>query len=759
MPEIKDGTLNSFYNTSPVQYIIPPYQRTITWPSDQWQALLNDIFSIMNDQKKTHLIQMFQLQSDETATKFIVGDGQQRLVHTSLILLALAHSLKDISEMKEIAGNRFAYELQATYGRILPDNDSQQAAMLSFYSEGVRKAKVVVGPSNQKAYEAIVFWNYKSLPKEKSKKCIVQHAFEFYKRKISEFLLQDNVELGSPIVDLVGLINYENDLVGNLSYINNKANAFLNTMEYRLVFASAHFKSREEMQASYENTNSRSVALTESELIKNNIFKHFDPLTKQEELVSRYWQFFDNDYWINKDLGDRNLYDKTSEKRPDQDRLDELFYYHLTAAMRKYGSFTRKDHHATFKAFKNFYERESIIALNKKKETLDNSAFQKFDDKLFISSYYEEILKSIRSQGELYRKLDARETFKGDVFEERSKDFYYRVIDACNMRAAFSILFMLREKEVSYERFDAILSIFESFIIRKALSPNTPSNNIYNSFFRYIQNNTSIEQIKSDLLKDTTKTGAWEGDIEILRHQMKKMWKSSDHVLAVLLITDFENSGNHVMNGMNQRVPYRREKSSIEHFMPQNPLKPQESWPISSNETGARERLTYNFGNLFIVPDSINGKLGNLSYQNKKKILSEHLNPNGSLGLISLDFAYSSNRWDQKQIEAHLRDKLGRILKQYAGPSRTINKHQGSQLLVDNLVKANESIFYLNKRLEEFEVVVQEDGALFYQQSVFSNFQELMKLIAPEENNKEYLAIWNKKIANQYVPLKQLNVF
>lgn len=131
MPTITKGSLTEFFNTSYVQYSIPPYQRTITWPADQWNALINDIFAIIDDQSKSHLIQMFQLQGDETATRYVVGDGQQRLVHTSLILIALAYAAKEISGHISV-DNENSYRLKAFYEKILPDKDAKLAAMLSF---------------------------------------------------------------------------------------------------------------------------------------------------------------------------------------------------------------------------------------------------------------------------------------------------------------------------------------------------------------------------------------------------------------------------------------------------------------------------------------------------------------------------------------------------------------------------------------------------------------------------------------------------
>lgn len=756
MPNIKSGILTEFFNTSYVQYAIPPYQRTITWPADQWEALINDIFEIIDDQSKSHLIQMFQLQGDDTATKYVVGDGQQRLVHTSLIFIALAYAAKEISDHDSV-DNENSYRLKAFYEKILPDRDSKLGAMLSFFSGEQRKTKIIVGPSNRETYDTLIAWDYDKLPTANSKKCIIQHAFEFYRRKIAVFLL-DNLNENSGVVTSIGTLDSGRDIYGDIGEITNRANGFLNTMLYRLVFAAAYFKSREEMQASYENTNSRSVALTESELIKNNIFKHFDPLTKQEELVQNYWNYFDNNYWIYKDLGDKNLYDSKSQRRPDSDKLDDLFYYHLTAVMGQYGAFIKKDHHATFKAFKSFYEKQSMEALvaeiNRRDKIADSSTFSKED---FISDYYENLLRTIKSQGELFRGLEEGAfVHSKDIFKKRAQDFYYRVIDACNLKAAISILFVLDQKITGYKEYNDILNLIESFVIRKALSSNTVSAvTIYKFVFKHLNKEViNYQEMKNELSKETNKLSSWEGNSEIIKHQMKKMWKSNEHALAALLITDFENSSNHIANGLAPRHLYRFHEPSIEHFMPQNPIK-NSDWPLANEEPGARDRLTFNFGNLFVLPSLINGKLGNRSLKDKRVILATHAQ-NESLGYMSLDYAYKSNTWDKKDIENSLKTRLESILQKYDGPQSTATKYEGTPLLKDGIVEANENIYYFNSRLEEFTVTVHEDGSFFYNHLSYKTFAELMKTIDPLSKNKHYLDIWTKNVAaSQYLALSK----
>lgn len=778
MPDIKDQKLDYFFNTAKERYIIPPFQRTITWPFDQWEALLDDIFNLLlpENQDKTHLIQMFQLHQSGSK-EFMVGDGQQRLVHTSLILAALAYSLKEISEIPDLEPQA-KYNLTATYRKILADNNNSNSCILSYYDKDAvdtsyRVAKVNVAPSNRATYDAIMAWKYYEVLSKKSEyqKCIVQNAFEYYKVRILNYLVFEDTETSQQQSSMKIKNLTPNDLPSERDEISNRADNFLHTMEKRLIFAVAIFDSLGGLQASYENTNSKSVALTESELIKNNIFKNFNPVITQERLVKDYWGHFDSNYWISKYLDAKGHVKKLTrvKGKPEIDRLDDLFYCHLIAEQGKLG-IDRTGHHSTFKAFKAHYDKKALDVYNRelKSAKINNQEIDDMETFKFntYSNFYENVLKKINQQGNLYKQLEGPypekprynepQTIKDKYqWDKRTKDFYSRVIDACNVRVpGFSLLISLMNKELNYKDYDSFLSVVESFVIRKKLSKSPLSDRNLQPFFDALSSDKiDIPALKTKLSKIYTQGGRWEGSEEILKHQMKKNWTGDDNKLATLLMIDYENYVNRMPGNM-ENHRYQDPDLTLEHFMPRNPPK-ENGWPIQSKDPQARDRLTYNFGNFFPIDRELNGKLTNKSYIDKKKILSEEVNPSRRLGWASLECILESRKWDAPEIERNLEKRLSAILAQYDGPVHSATSFAASQYIVQGIIQPNESIFYLDDNNFEHEVKVQSDGALFYLGISYKTFKDLMLIINPKHARKNHAEIWCIKIGTQLISIKK----
>jgi hypothetical protein len=736
MPEIKSQNLNAFYNTSPTQYFIPPYQRTITWPKQQWEALISDIFSLEKEPGKTHLLQMFQLQGNLATGKFAIGDGQQRFVHTSLILMAIAYVLEELAENKNL---NFTTDekavLNATSRRILPTPHLPEQGMLSYYKEGKREPKVVVAPSNRKTYNALIMRDRSKLAKTNKEKCIVQHAFEYYCNRIEAYLSAgDNFSVWS---------------------INNRASDLISTIENRLVFGVAYFDSSEEMQASYETTNSRSVPLTESELIKNHIFKHFDPLETQERLVDEYWNYFDSNYWINKDLGDKNLYEKVSDRNAQSEgKLNTLFHYHLVASIRQFIQPGDKNEHSIFKEFKKFYETMTFgwhhnLPLDKLSADSRNE----------LSKFYEDLLTSLKNEAELYFALENNLINDQDIFAVRAKQFHTRVIKACRMPIAYSILFTIMNRNFSSQDIDSFLSLIESFAIRKSLSKDklTPTY-LLKMCLPYVgKDEIYLKKMREDLLTNDIKLGSFEGNENILRHQIDKEWSPNEHALAVLLIADYENSENNITSGLSPCIPYAG--YNLEHFMPQNPINARVSWPLSEEERnpGERNRLTFNLGNFTLLPPSINTQFGNKSYQEKKSLLQGKANQNNSLGMLTLDFVKNSNKWDRREIDTNRKNILESILQKYDGPKRTITRYGCSSLLVAGKLTPDEDIVLTTSGANVIATAkVHPDGTMLYGGKTYTNFAALTKAANPSARGKNYLEAWKKLIGTQYVSLSKL---
>jgi uncharacterized protein with ParB-like and HNH nuclease domain len=735
MPDIKSQNLNAFYNTGQSQYFIPPYQRTITWPKPQWEALLSDILNLVEEPGKTHLLQMFQLQGTISSNKFAIGDGQQRFVHTSLILIAISYALEDFmnNEKLKFSADEKAM-LGATSRRILPDPQSHEQGMLSFSRDNKREARLVVAPTNRKAYNALIMKEVSKLPTNIKDKCIVQHAFEFYCGELKKYLSSGAVFAAWSI--------------------NNKANELISIIENKLVFGVAYFDSSEEMQASYETTNSRSVPLTESELIKNHIFKHFDPLESQERLVDDYWNYFDSNYWINKDLGDRELYEKVADRTVNrEDKLNLLFHYHIIAAMRQNVTAGDKDENKTFKDFKRFYEEKT----NTFHHGLPLDKLSK-DSRNELSSYYEKVLSQLKDEAVLYHGLEKGTLTQNNPFEIRAKIFHQRVIKACKMPLGYSILFTIMGKDISTDEMDQFLSLIESFAIRKALSKErlNPDALLKMSLPYVSDNDISLKKMRDDLMKNDTKFGSFEGNESIIHFQKSKEWKSSEHSLAMLLIADYENAENHIASGLSPSIPYTG--YNLEHFMPQNPVNASISWPIVDEEKhpGERNQITFNLGNFALLPPGINTQLGNRPYQEKKKILRDKANQNNSLGMLSLDYIKNSSKWDRKEVDTYRKHILDAILKKYEGPKQTITRYGCSGLLVAGKLLPDDEIVLLAGGKEIARAKVHPDGSVLYDGKTYANFSTLTRAANPKARGKNYLEAWRKVIGTQYVSLSAL---
>ncbi|MEJ5918779.1 DUF262 domain-containing protein [Corynebacterium sp. H78] len=74
--------------------IIPVYQRNYNWRPEQCERLYDDLVDIIRTERPTHFFGSVVGENEDVFT-YVVIDGQQRLTTTSLLLLALTHSLEN----------------------------------------------------------------------------------------------------------------------------------------------------------------------------------------------------------------------------------------------------------------------------------------------------------------------------------------------------------------------------------------------------------------------------------------------------------------------------------------------------------------------------------------------------------------------------------------------------------------------------------------------------------------------------------------
>src|SRR5215467_431692 len=95
------------------QYVIPLFQRTYSWTTQEWGILWNDLIELCEaDNPRTHfigsIVNMPTVSVPEGVAKYLLIDGQQRLT-TIFVLLTLLRN-----KARETQNIRFADEINNT---------------------------------------------------------------------------------------------------------------------------------------------------------------------------------------------------------------------------------------------------------------------------------------------------------------------------------------------------------------------------------------------------------------------------------------------------------------------------------------------------------------------------------------------------------------------------------------------------------------------------------------------------------------------
>ncbi|MEA4191278.1 GmrSD restriction endonuclease domain-containing protein [Mycoplasma sp. 2248] len=251
-------------STPHTQYVIPIFQRKYTWTKKPAvEAYIKDIIEIFNsnDSDYQHFIGFFfyyldkntdfnPLSDNNGAFKMYVVDGQQRLVTTFLIILALRDILSSVSysekftEVIETLNNNFLYfednkkEKQCRLYPLVDDNDAFK--------------KILEGEINSK--EDIGLLNTSN----------VYSSYKYIKEEL-EHLLKNEGKIQLETVD-----------------------KFLNSLS-KLIIISVKIEDNDNPQKIFQSINSTGVKLTQADLIRNYILMSAKTEREQKDLYDKYW--------------------------------------------------------------------------------------------------------------------------------------------------------------------------------------------------------------------------------------------------------------------------------------------------------------------------------------------------------------------------------------------------------------------------------------------------------------------------------------
>lgn len=726
MPKIFSRNFSQLY-TGDHLFMIPPYQRSITWPRDQWDYLYQDIVDIAESETDyNHLFQIFQFKRTETDTGSVyeVGDGQQRLVHTSLFLAGLAYALREILNDKnipEIEAEKIRQLIRSIIGSLNEDTDSLAInSLLAAKFVKILVPRITLNKETHQIYSKIIHWDMNSLnePQQKHLLCL---AFNHYKQKLYARL--------SPL-------NYE--------LIFSGAQQIVETVTTKIVFAAAYFESSEDMQSSYEATNSRGIALTESELIKNHIFKGFS--LEQQIARADAWKPLEGSYWVNKDEIYKKVSGQNASGAPRKDKLDVLFHIHNKAVskgkMGEYGI-------SNYAIFHNF-KRHHDLAIKNSGKKFDSGSYyiNLIDEFVLLSRVYRNI-----SEGK-YKVLPDYNGNNNETKENRYITSYSRLVAGCGVSSQdfFTLVFILEMKShgmtgwkdskiVAKDKYATasvvieFLKIIESYIIRKVLTggtTNDPFNKVIEAFFDYP--NLSPDGLKKLLLMQQGKRTSWEGDKDILEYQ--KTHTMSKEMLAKNLNFDYSKISQ---DGIDNVVILYINKETLEHFMPQSSMNYERDWPLPDNQTHYRDSLIYNFGNYVQISGPLNNKLSNQSYSKKKEIITEYYSDKATNKTI--DRVINSEKWDKEEINNHLEEKLNLLLKYYAGPSTTVKSYPLSIPVSLGKLSYGDKISCHTKGGDVIDLEVSNEGKILYKGIEYETEREIKNAIMADLNRTDSLKL------------------
>lgn len=610
-------------------YVVPIYQRNYSWDEYNLSVLWEDIISIRDRRMNaSHVSEADHFMSsilvkDTPNDKRHIVDGQQRLTTMFLFLQASLTVLQENSGIMDSVSHEVLYEniQDVLYGK------TREVSPETGRETGKRVFKSRLTIENQPANSSFSVliskdngtgykdWN----AGHKNSKIGVN--FEFFRKRLTAILRGDN-----------GMELFEETIMAVLGNI-------------RLIYIP--IQEKEAPQKIFESVNGLTKKLYAAELIKNYILMSISDEQTANSVYQKYWAIFDDPSWSGTDN--------------DKAFLTKLFYYWICSK----GIALKANDESVYRGFKshaNFNNAKSIDEVTKKAEAISvdiNRSFlrvQKFESNKNVPSNRLEQMYST-----LFTSKDAL----------NSKIVFMRLLNIIdNLEDKFKV-------ELNEKQMDSLVSVIESYIIRKTVSPKQYSQSTTGSILSAItfsswslENSGSIDDaisaftlnFASHLVKSESKTAKWESNDDLRDHIAGNLPKgilpmqieAGRHLHAKLLLMQVERHFQSSNPFYSKASPILGDYS-VEHWMPQN----SKSHDWKMKDPALKSIYVNSLGNLAVIPQSINSSLSNRSLPDKAGVISKHLSAIGETrtGLKTLDWIVDECinttplTWDEAKIE------------------------------------------------------------------------------------------------------------
>lgn len=574
------------------RYLIPLYQRQYSWREDPqiallWEDIERAVERIETDRSALvpHFMGAIVINQVKTYGKqvqaFEVIDGQQRLTTFQLLLAAL----------RDVAA----------------DNGSSYAAEVGKYllNDGVMEA-----PEEER---------YKLWPSITDRRAFVK--------------------LIDPVADLNAIAGLADDdeLVGKLAtvaysafrrrildlvtigggYQEGRLEILFEALKEGLAVVSIELEGGDDPQTIFETLNSRGVALSPADLLRNFIFQRAKSLGQSDgslnvdKLYEKHWLPLDRQVWSQ----------EASRGRQKRTRLDWMLTDHLAMQIGDIVSI------------------EGLFA-NYRKWILSNAPFPSVTEEL------ESISATAAIEQRLFTPKD------GDPVGR-----FGRMADAFDVSTAMPLAIYLATEPTVLPRLGEAFEALESYILRRDTCGLTTKN--YNRFFVALItrlrecDGDKVDELISYLSGRTADLDRWPDDAEWRRNWiMREQYANARQPRLRYILEGIERAKH---TSLTEDILIRS-ALSIEHIMPQ---KWQTAWPLPGMEGLREEEYGPELANLVRSRNSAVNTLGNLT------LMTQALNSTisngpiaGKIAAIKANAALALNRelhgyeqWDEDSIQ------------------------------------------------------------------------------------------------------------
>lgn len=237
------------------QYVIPVFQRTYEWGKNRWESFWQDIYAISeeNDANLTHFIgPMVTIPNANPIEipKFLVIDGQQRLMTLTIILAALRDRSKKLG-----------------FDKI--ENSINTNTLLFMNTKGENIIKIVPRIRDRDTMANILTGNLSQIDQN----VLLAQAYYYFLDAIEQLTPQQP-----------SLFDERNDVIIDRLY---------NAVNQRLKVVMITIDNSDNPSNIYESLNFKSEKLSDADLIRNYVFMKLGPVEEQEKFDIAHWKPFE----------------------------------------------------------------------------------------------------------------------------------------------------------------------------------------------------------------------------------------------------------------------------------------------------------------------------------------------------------------------------------------------------------------------------------------------------------------------------------